>query len=187
MKIGVFGGSFDPPHMGHLVVAEQVLDQLGFDQVLFVVANHPWQKGAITPAEQRMQMTTLALGGSERMSASAVELQMGGPSYTYETLQHLSKPGVELFPIVGADAAAGLETWHNAAELAATYTFVVVNRPGETARPAGWNYVDVGIPPLDISSSQLRGMIDLGRSIRYLTPDPVIHLIKSWGLYRRAM
>lgn len=190
-RIGLFGGTFDPPHLGHLVVADQVLDQLGLDEVRLVVAADPWQKTGtrlITPAAQRLELVEAAVAHAPGLAASAIELKMEGPSYTVVTLEVLAQrePEVEWLVIVGADAAAGLDTWHRADELRARARFVVVNRPGAPAfLPAGWDCVPVSIPPLDVSATELRAMVAAGRSIRHLAPEPVVRRIGELGLYRQ--
>ncbi len=189
-RIGLFGGTFDPPHLGHLVVADQVRWTMGFDEVWLVVANDPWQKTVvrhITPAAQRFAMVEAALVESEGLVASAVELEEAGPSYSIDTLATLRErhPDTEWSLIVGHDAARGLPTWHRADELATVANFVVVNRPGADASlPAGWQFSTVDVPGLDISSTDLRRRLADGRSVRYLMPRGVIDLAASWGLYR---
>lgn len=189
-RIGLLGGTFDPPHIGHLVVADQVGDQLGLDEVRLVVSNSPWQKTGtrtITEPDRRFELVAAAVADAPGLVASDVELRIGGPSYTIVTVEHLAaaEPDVEWLVIVGADAAAGLETWHRADELKESQRFVVVNRPGANEEgPPGWMLERVEIPALDVSSTELRRMVAAGRSIRHLTPPPVMQLLARWGLYR---
>lgn len=191
-RIGLLGGTFDPPHIGHLVVADQVGDRLGLDEVRLVVSNSPWQKvgsRVITDPSRRYEMVAAAVADAPGLEASDVELQIGGASYTVVTLERLraAEPNVEWSVIVGADAAAGLDTWHRADELKAHQRFVVVNRPGSgNALPSGWLCDPVDIPALDVSSTELRHMVGAGRSIRHLTPSPVVQLLEAWGLYRQS-
>lgn len=191
-RIGLLGGTFDPPHVGHLVVADQVRTRLDLDEVRLVVSNRSWQKVGtrrITSAERRLALVEAAVGDAPGLRASSIELELGGPSYTKVTVDELDRrePGVEWLVIVGADAAAGLDTWHRADELRAERTVVVVNRPGAVGPvPEGWNVVRVDIPALDVSSTEIRSLVAAGRSIRYLTPDPVVRQLTSWGLYREA-
>jgi nicotinate-nucleotide adenylyltransferase len=186
-RVGILGGTFDPPHIGHLVVADQVLHQLGLDEVRLVVNNQPWQKTRlVTPAGKRLAMVEASLRDAHSVVASNIEIELGGPSYTLVTLEALAarEPEVEWLVVVGADAAAGLDTWHRAAELRVRHRFVVVNRPGTHGLPPpGWQCEQVEIPGLEVSSSELRRLVGLGRSVRYLTPDPVVQLLSSWGLY----
>ncbi len=187
-SVGILGGTFDPPHIGHLVAADQVLDQLGLTEVRLVVSNQPWQKSRlITPAHQRLALVEALVADAPGVEASAIEIELGGPSYTLVTLAELTRrePGTEWLVVVGADAAAGLPTWHEAETLRRTHRFVVVTRPGVTAPiPEGWDCQVVEIPPLDISSTGLRAMVAAGRSIRHLTPEPVARLLQAWQLYR---
>lgn len=194
-RIGLLGGTFDPPHVGHLVVADQVLDQLGLDEVRLVVNNRPWQKvgrRVITAADRRYEMVATAVAGAPGLIASDIEMRLGGPSYTMVTIEALTEtePDVEWLVIVGADAAAGLDTWHRAEDLRATQRFVVVNRGGVNdgkiadSVPDGWRYEAVEIPALDVSSSELRELVAVGRSVRHLVPDAVVQLLDAWGLYR---
>lgn len=190
-RIGLLGGTFDPPHIGHLVVADQVRDRLGLDEVRLVVSNESWQKvgtRVITSAERRLELVALAVEGADGLVASDIELRLGGSSYTAVTVEALEaeEADVEWLIIVGADAAAGLDTWHRAEDLRRTRRFVVVNRGGVEAKPpAGWNCSFVDIPPLDLSSSELRGYVEAGRSIRHLVPEQVMQRVRSWGLYRQ--
>lgn len=189
-RIGVLGGTFDPPHVGHLVTAVNVRHLLGLDRVLMVVANEPWQKVGtrdVTPAQVRMEMVRAAVRGVDGVEASDLELRRGGPSYSVDTMQALSEahPGAELFLVVGADAAAELHTWHRPEELAATCSLVVVDRPGsETTLPEGFRGARVEVPRLEVSSTDLRARAVDGRPLRFLVPDPVISLVRELDLYR---
>ncbi|MFV0257985.1 MAG: nicotinate-nucleotide adenylyltransferase [Acidimicrobiales bacterium] len=191
-RIALLGGTFDPPHIGHLVLADQALDQLGFDEVWLVVSNQPWQKVGsreITPARARLGLVEAAVTGRPGIEASAVEIELGGPSYTIETLEELQRrhPGDDFALLMGSDAAAGLETWHRWKELRDRCRIVVANRPDGDSRPLpdGWAVDRLLIPALDLSSTELRALVAAGRSIRYLTTDPVIQRLGDAGLYRQ--
>ncbi len=197
-RIGLFGGTFDPPHIGHFIVAERVREALDLDEVRLVVANKPWQKISdriITDASTRVEMVRSALVGHPKLVASAVELEIGGPSYTMATLEYLHEhePDVEWLVIVGADAAAGLDTWHRAAELAAMVEIIVVDRPSGVGQcveyaaevPRGWRSKVVDVPLIEVSSTDLRARVSDGSSIHFLTPEPVVALIEKSQLYRR--
>ena len=189
-KIGLMGGTFDPPHLGHLIAAEVVRDRLGLDQVRLVVANVPWQKDGsrpITDAARRLELVAAAVEGAEGLVPSDVEVRLGGNSYTAVTLAELERtePGTAWHVILGADAAAGLHTWREPDRVRTGSRLVVVDRPGSTGEPpAGWAYDLVPIPLIDISSTMIREAVAAGRSIRFLTPGPVVDLINRWGLYR---
>ena len=189
-RIGVLGGTFDPPHIGHLIVADQVLHALDLDRVLLVPANKPWQKvdgRDITPADKRLAMTRAAVGDAEGLEVSDIEIRLGGPSYTTVTLDALDRefPEAEWRVIVGADAAAGLDTWHNTEKLRQQADIVVVNRPGADFKPpTGWQWELVEIPSVAISGTGLRRRVAMGHSINFLTPAAVIEHISQWNLYR---
>lgn len=190
-RIGVFGGTFDPPHVGHLVVAVNVRHALSLDVVLLVVANDPWQKSGerdISPAADRLAMVVAAVGDVEGLEASDIEMQRGGTSYTADTLAELRsrEPDAELHLILGSDAAAGLPTWERADEVRQRARIVVVSRPGaeDGAPPSGWDWVRVECPRLEVSSSDLRARVLDGRPLDYLLPPAVIACIDARGLYR---
>ncbi|MFV0523229.1 MAG: nicotinate-nucleotide adenylyltransferase [Acidimicrobiales bacterium] len=191
-RVALLGGTFDPPHIGHLVLADQTLDQLGVDEVWLVVSNQPWQKVGsreITPAPVRLELVEAAVAGRPGLTASAVEIELGGPSYTFDTLDalHRDHPDDEFSLVMGIDAAAGLDTWHRAEELRDRCRIVVANRPGadDQPLPEGWTVDRLAIPALDVSSTELRQLVAAGRSIRYLTPDGVIQRLDRAGLYRQ--
>lgn len=190
-RIGVLGGTFDPPHVGHLVAAAEARHQLGLDVVLLVVANEPWQKTGrreITPAEHRLAMVTAAVDGAEGLEACDLELVRGGPSYTADTLAELAHrhPGCELHLVLGADAAAGLRTWVRWEEIRDRARLVVVERPGSPPPdlPNGWDRVDVQVPGIHLSSTDLRARAAAGRPLRFLVPEGVERLIAEHRLYR---
>jgi nicotinate-nucleotide adenylyltransferase len=188
-RVGVFGGTFDPPHIGHLVTAVNVRYALALDEVLLVVANRPWQKEgtrALSPAEDRLALVEAAVDGVEGLRASRIELDRGGPSFTADTLAALAAEGpVQLFTILGADAAAGLPTWERWGEVVARSRLVVVDRPGQTAAlPDGVAWIRVEVPHLEVSSSDLRARVVDGRPLEFLLPPAVIEGIRARGLYR---
>jgi nicotinate-nucleotide adenylyltransferase len=190
-RIGVFGGTFDPPHVGHLVTAVNVRHALGLERVLLVVANRPWQKvgtRAITPAADRLALVEAAVRGVEGLEASALELDRGGDSYTADTLRELrdADPGCELHLVLGADAAAGLETWERASEVRAMCSVVVVDRPGSSPATAlpGWDWTHVEVPRLEVSSTELRDRAADGRPLDFLLTPAVIACIRERQLYR---
>lgn len=189
-RIGVFGGTFNPPHIAHLVAAAEARDALALDRVLLVVANEPWQKvgdRAVTPAAIRLEMVRAAVAGEGGLEASDLEIRRGGRSYTADTLTELHRehPEAELHLVLGADAASRLHTWERADEVAAGARIVVVDRPGEEVRvPDGFEFTRLEIPALDISSSWVRERVAAGRSVRHLVPAEVISLVAERRLYR---
>ncbi|MGH1505023.1 MAG: nicotinate-nucleotide adenylyltransferase [Acidimicrobiales bacterium] len=188
-RIGLLGGTFDPPHLGHLVVGDQVRKAAGLDEVWFVVANDPWQKAdrEVTPAAVRLEMTEAAIAAAPGLSVSPIEIERGGTTYTIDTLEtlRLRHPDVEWSVIVGRDAAAGLHTWHRADDLREAARFLVVDRPGSVAEvSAGFASSTVDVPELEISSSDIRRRVAAGESVRFLVPDAVVELVERHGLYR---
>jgi nicotinate-nucleotide adenylyltransferase len=190
-RLGIFGGTFDPPHVGHLVTAVNVRYELSLDRVLLVVADQPWQKVGtrdVSPAEDRFAMVEAAVGDVEGLEASRIELDRGGMSYTADTLSELlaRDPTRHLYVILGSDAAVGLPGWERADEVRALSTIVVVERPGsgEGLRPPGWSWVRVEVPRLEVSSTDLRARVIDGRPLDYLLSRAVIDTIERRGLYR---
>jgi nicotinate-nucleotide adenylyltransferase len=190
-RLGIFGGTFDPPHIGHLVTAVNVRFELDLDRVLLVVNNLPWQKVGnreISPAAARLQMVEAAVADVAGIEPSRIEIDAGGLSYTADTLAALQAedPQRELFVVLGADAAAGIETWERANEVRDLATIVVVERPGAQPAepPAGWRWVDVEVPHLEVSSTDLRQRVVEGRPLDYLVTHEVVDCIEALGLYR---
>jgi nicotinate-nucleotide adenylyltransferase len=192
-RIGLFGGTFDPPHVGHLVTAVNVRHALSLDVVLLMVANVPWQKAGtrpITPADDRLAMVEAAVADVPGLEAGTTEVVHGGPSYTADTLAILARehPHSELFTIVGDDAAAQFETWERYAEVAERSHLVVVDRPGPPMplTPA-FPWIRVEVPHLEVSSTDLRARASDGRPLDYLVTDPVLDVIRARGLYQEAV
>lgn len=189
LRIGLFGGTFDPPHVGHLVTAVNVMHALDLDRVILMVANVPWQKHGsrrITPSEDRLAMVAAAVRGVPGLMAGRTEIDRGGPSYTADTLESLGDefPGAEFFTIVGDDAAAGLPTWERFEDVLRRSRIVVVDRPGApVVLPAGIEWTRVEIPRLEVSSTDLRSRFVDGRPLDYLVTPPVLEVIRERALY----
>jgi len=193
-RVGIFGGTFDPIHVGHLVAAVNAKDALDLDRVLMVVANVPWQKAdvrAVSSAEDRLALVDAAVGDVPGLEASRLEIDRGGESYTADTLAdlHRTGPDDELFLIVGWDAAGELTTWERHQEIQQLATLVVVNRPG-AGHPRGldgdgWRVVEVNVPNLEISSTDLRARAADGRPLDYLVPEAAVRCIRARGMYAR--
>jgi nicotinate-nucleotide adenylyltransferase len=190
-RLGVFGGTFDPVHAGHVVVAAETRAQLGLDRVLLVVAGEPWQKRGqvVASAVDRLALVELAVEGVEGVEASAIEIDRGDASVTADTLEALAAPGRELFLVLGADAVANMPTWRRLDETRHLATVVVVERAGDAhSEPPGpdWRVERVAIPRLDISSTDLRLRLMEGRPIDGLVPTPVVREIQRRGIYTGA-
>ncbi len=181
------GGTFDPIHHGHLVAAEEARYAFSLDRLLFIPAGHPWQKGRhVAPAEERYEMTQLAIADNPAFEVSRIEIDRAGPTYTVDTLRALraEKPDAELVFITGADAIREILTWKDPDEALALATFVAVTRPGyELERLPSQKIEVLEIPALAISSTDIRARVAAGRPIRYLVPDPVAAHIKVHDLY----
>lgn len=191
-RLGIFGGTFDPPHVGHLATAVNVRHDLRLDRVLLVVNDVPWQKVGsreISPALDRFAMVAAAVDGVDGLEASAIEIEAGGPSYTADTLATLAAeaPDRELFVILGSDAAAGLPTWERVEEVRERATVVVVERPGSPTVPPlpGWRWERLEVPSLEVSSTELRERAVAGRPLDFLVTREVIDCIEERGLYGR--
>jgi nicotinate-nucleotide adenylyltransferase len=189
-RLGLFGGTFDPPHVGHLVTAVNVRYELDLDVVVLMVANVPWQKAGsrpITPALDRLAMVGAAVADVDGLEAGRLEIDLGGPSYTAVTLAALAEqhPGAELFTIVGDDAAAGLATWDRWEEVVERSRMVVVDRPGEAVElDPELDWIRIEVPRLEVSSTDLRARFSDGRPLDYLVTDEVLDVIAARRLYR---
>ena len=190
-RIGVLGGTFDPIHVGHLVAAAEALHRFRLDRVMFVPTGQPWQKRSYTDQEDRYLMTALGTSSNPRFAASRIELDRRGPTYTVDTMQALRDfhgPGVELFFILGADAALNLGTWARVEGLADLTEIIAATRSGFSLdglrREPGWPRIhEMRIPNVEISSSELRARVRRGAPIDFLVPAPVVAYIREHGLY----
>lgn len=195
MKVGVLGGTFDPVHLGHLVLAERARDELSLDLVLFVPAGDPWRKShrEITPAEHRLAMLQLAVEGNDAFGVSDLEIRREGPTYTADTLAVLAAERLddEFYFIVGADALADMPNWHEPERIVEHARLAVAPRDVQEANIAALalpaiagRIVQFTMPPLAVSSTEVRERIAAGRSVRYLVGDRVLDYIGERGLYR---
>jgi nicotinate-nucleotide adenylyltransferase len=191
-RIGLFGGTFDPIHVGHLVAAVNARHALELDRVVMMVANVPWQKAGarvVSSAEDRFAMVQAAVGDVAGVEAGRLEIDRGGESYTADTLAELASlhPGSSLFLIVGWDVASELDSWDRREEVQEMATLVVVNRPGagrpQGLRGEGWKVAAVTVPNLEISSTDLRERATDGRPFDYLVPSAAVHVLRARGLY----
>ncbi len=194
-RIGVFGGSFDPPHQGHLALAEWARIELGLQQVVFVPAGTPPHKRAagLTPVHHRVAMTRLAVRGNAAFTVSTIEARRAGPSYTANTLVALAAvwPQATLHLLMGADMYATFDQWRDPAAIAARAVLVVAGRPGSGRRTVsreakrGLGVVWLTNPGLEVSSSALRDRVAKGLGARYLLPEAVERYIDRHRLYVR--
>ena len=197
MRIGIFGGTFDPVHLGHLIAAEQSREQAHLHEVRFVPAARPPHKSnrPLTPFGNRAEMLELAIAGHPAFRIDRLEKERPGPSYTVDTLEELlrSQAGAELTLIVGSDCLPDIATWREPARIGEIADLLVVTRPGADVRsgeisqflPAGLRVRQIITKPvIDISSHDLRRRLAEGKSVRYLVPRAVESYIEAHGLYR---
>ncbi|MCG2795177.1 MAG: nicotinate-nucleotide adenylyltransferase [Actinomycetia bacterium] len=204
MKLGVMGGTFDPIHIGHLVIAEEARHRFGLDHVVFIPSARPPHKTDIksSPPGDRLRMVQLAIEGNENLSVSDMEIERKGLSYTVDTLHELHRvhgADTELFFITGADALLEILTWKEPGKLLSRSRFIVATRPcfslenvhealpklDNCGRPSVENVLKMEIPALDISSTGIRERAADGRPFRYLVPEPVWSYIVQEELYKK--
>ena len=195
-RLGVMGGTFDPIHHGHLLTAEEALQQFELDEVVFIPTGLPWMKSdrVVSGAEDRYLMVVIATASNPRFSVSRLEIERDGPTYTVDTLEELQAergPDVELYFVTGADAMLEIFQWKSAEEALERAHFIAATRPGydlaqfEQGAPTSHPRVSVmPIPALAISSTDIRERVRDARPIRYLVPEGVQTYIEKAGLYR---
>jgi nicotinate-nucleotide adenylyltransferase len=187
-RLGLFGGTFDPPHLGHVRAITAALDQLDLERIVVTVANDPWRKPDAPTASPalRLEMARAAFAGMERVEVSDLEIARGGPTYTIDTVEALlaSEAQVAVVVILGADAAAGLAEWHRADDLARLVTVAVVPRPGSDGpQPGEFRLVAVQMDPVDLSSTSVREALAAGEDPSDLLPAGVIPFLAAHPLY----
>ena len=188
--IGLFGGSFDPIHHGHLIVARSVAEALGLSAVRFVPARQQPLKddGHGADAGHRARMVELAIAGEAGFSLERAELDRPGPSYTVDTLRAIAarEPAADLVLLLGADAARDLPRWREGNEVVRLARLALFTRGGEAAPPVPGTWRTVAVPAVEISATVVRRRVAQGRSVRYWVPDAVADYIATHGLYRNG-
>ncbi len=193
LRLAVFGGSFNPPHVAHLAVAEAAAEAAGLDRVLWMPAATPPHKQdapGLVPAEHRLAMTQLATDGNPRFAVSDLEVQRGGTSYTVDTLRALraAHPEADLVLLLGGDSLADFATWRDPAGILALARLVVYRRPGDRLEAVPPSTLErttfVEAPLLDLSGTALRARLTAGQTVRYLVPDAVLAYVEAHGLYQ---
>jgi nicotinate-nucleotide adenylyltransferase len=187
-RIGLLGGTFDPPHVGHLVVAESARVELGLEEVRLLVAGDPWMKSTSSTPEHRVALVRAAVAGERGLVADDREVRRAGPTYTAETLEELAaeEPDVEWCFLLGEDAALSLPSWERGDELPGLGRFVVVTRPGhhlDDADEVVRALERLEVPDIGISSSELRRRYRAGAPTRFLVPPAADDLVHELGLY----
>ncbi|RKQ37851.1 nicotinate-nucleotide adenylyltransferase [Oceanobacillus halophilus] len=184
-RVGILGGTFDPPHLGHLLIAEEVRIELNLQEIWFIPTYTPPHKSeSETSAEHRMKMLQIAISSNKYFKINAIEIERLGKSYTYDTITYLKQEyeDIDFYFIIGADMVEYLPNWHRINELIQMIQFVGVKRSGyklETEYPI----IQVDIPMLDISSSMLRKRLRNKQSVKYIVPDEVNRYIREKRLY----
>lgn len=194
MDIGLFGGSFNPPHVAHLIVAEIARDQYGFEEVWWIPNATPPHKSSesLAAVEHRVAMTRRVVAENPAFRLCTIEIERAGVSYTVETLRTLQDqyPDTDFGLLLGSDSLDQFATWHEPEEIADRVPLVVYKRPGvieEVAAPQFANHVRfVSAPVMEVSGTEIRSRRRAGRSIRYLVPDPVRAYIEEHDLYRES-
>jgi nicotinate-nucleotide adenylyltransferase len=187
LVIGIVGGTFDPPHIGHLAVAAAAVEQLAMETVTFLPAGDPWQKAEtdVTPGRHRLAMTRLAGSEAHNFVVDDREMIRPGPSYMMDTVESMED---DVVLILGADAARGIHSWHRSAELLDSVTIAVAARPGvdmaDVEAAVGSGLVQLSMPTIDLSGTEIRQHIAAGRSPRFLVPDSVCDYIDAHALYK---
>ena len=189
MRIGIFGGTFDPPHVGHLIVASDACIALALDRLILVPsAEPPHKRGAVkATAAQRLEMVRAAVRDDPRFEVDDVELRREGASYTVDTLRTMREryPHAELLFLVGVDQMRELHSWREPREVARLARLSVLTREGETPdADSPFEHTVVPVTRIDLSATDIRRRIGKGASVRYLVPEGVARLIEEWGLYR---
>lgn len=189
-KVGLFGGTFDPVHITHLIAAQQALQSVSLDEIWFVPSSVPPHKAkAHTSGEHRLNMLQQAIRSREEFRTCDVELKREGPSYTVDTVRQLvaAYPRHTFYFIVGGDMVATLHQWNEIDILAEKVTFIGLARPGYAfAKTTPYPVLQVEMPQMDVSSSMIRQWVQEGRTIRYLVPDAVYDYIKENRLYEQG-
>lgn len=188
MRIGILGGTFDPIHVGHLILAQEAIEELSLAKIIFVPCHSPPHKvlKGMADAEDRYQMAVLATQANLSLEVSRVEIERGGTSYSAETLRELRREfgkDVDFFFITGSDSLEELISWKDIADIFKLAQFVVAQRPGYPIKELPEGAQIIPIASIEISSSMIRQRIKEGRSIRYLVPEPVREYIIQKKLY----
>lgn len=189
MRIGIFGGTFDPPHVGHLLVASDVHAALELDRLILVPsADPPHKQGrVVATAEQRLEMTRAAVRGDPRFEVDDVELRRSGASYSVDTLREMRErhAGAELFFVIGVDQMREMHSWREPHEVARLACLSVVTRDGDAPDEGGpFPHRLVHVTRIDLSATDIRRRVREGASIRYFVPEGVREIIEREGLYR---
>ncbi|MDD2927364.1 MAG: nicotinate-nucleotide adenylyltransferase [Candidatus Omnitrophica bacterium] len=188
MKIGILGGTFNPVHIGHLILAEEAREKLALEKIIFVPANQPPHKdnGDIAAGSIRLKMLKLAIKGNKHFGVSDAEIKRQGRSYTIDTIREFKQkyPSDELYFIIGSDLLKYLDEWKDLAEINKMVKFIAATRPGYPLEKIPAYIKTLGIRAVDISGFEVRRCIQENKSFRYLVPEAVFNYINKKGLYK---
>ena len=201
MRVGILGGTFDPVHLGHLLIADEARVSLDLEEVLFIPVGNPWMKAdmVLSPPHHRLNMVRLAIASNPFFRTSSMEIDRAGPTYTVDTLEelrHETGGEADLFFILGIDSLRELHSWKEPARVLELCTLVAASRPGreeldlefldEIAPGASGNVNVLKGPKVEISGTEIRRRARMGLSVRYQVPEDVERYIRRYGLYREA-
>jgi nicotinate-nucleotide adenylyltransferase len=193
MKLGIFGGTFDPPHIGHLIVADDVMAALNLDRIVFVpTGTHPLKRDKVeAPSHLRLKMIRAATADAERFVVDDREMRRVGPSYTADTIEELGEefPDAEFYLLIGSDILNEIHRWHSVIKIAEQARIVVMSRadaPEDPTLATDLETTRVDVTNVDISSSEIRERVRAGRPFRYLVPEGVYEIIAEHSLYRSS-
>jgi len=181
-RVGVFGGAFDPPHIGHLVVAQDVIDRLELDSLVVVPTARPAHRETMLPGRLRLELAEIAFADADRVEVSAIEFEREGPSYMMDTLEELSRrhPTADWWLVIGSDQYAAFDTWKDPERVLELSRLAVMQRGGEEIKPdPRYPFEEVKVTRIDLSAEAVRQRMALGQSIRYLVPEPVFRALES--------
>ncbi len=194
MKVGILGGTFNPPHIGHLIVAEFVREEVGLDKIIFVPCASPPHKqnldylSQLAESEHRFEMVKIAIKGNPFFEASDIEIKRGGISYTIDTVNQMLErfPNYDFYLLIGADQFKDFHTWREPEEIVKKVQLIVFNRPGFVIPESKFSPFArfITIPNIEVSASEIRSRVKSGKSIKYLVPPEVEEYIYANGLYR---
>ncbi|MGD8697751.1 MAG: nicotinate-nucleotide adenylyltransferase [Gemmatimonadales bacterium] len=194
MRLGIFGGTFDPPHIGHLIVADDVMAALELDRIVFIpTGTHPLKRDKVeAPSHLRLEMIRAATAGAQRFVVDEREMRRVGPSYTIDTVTEYGEelPGAELYLLIGSDILSEIHRWHSVIQIAERARIVVMSRPDAPEDTFGpttdLETTRVNVTHVEISSSEIRERVRVGRAFRYLVPEGVYEIIAEHSLYRSS-
>lgn len=181
-RVGVFGGAFDPPHIGHLVVAQDVIERLDLDSLVVVPTARPVHRETMLPGRLRLELAEVAFASADRVEVSAIEFERDAPSYMVDTLEELKRqhPDAEWWLVIGSDQYAAFDTWKDPDRVLQLSRLGVMQRGGEDIKPdPRYPYEEVEVTRIDLSAQVVRQRMALGQSIRYLVPEPVFRALES--------